>query len=259
MENAPEQEKSNKTKTSIEFKPLEYDFRLLAYIDVLGWSDLVKQSESDPNILKSLNLAANYFRGAAMWADSTRSFFAKHDPDNKNHDLLDVTHFSDTLVFSCPVKSFAASFFLVSVQQACHQLLCSGHYTRGAIVLGKLAHQDNVVVGPALIEAYKLERDVAKYPRIIVTPEAIPHINPRYGTDSSNNTYTYNRSVRLDKDGLYYVDILGAFAGLQNEKRRIAGGEEIIMRLVEANLARDAHDLGRTAKHSWSLIILKRY
>ena len=35
-------------------------------------------------------------------------------------------------------------------------------------MVGKLHHDANRIFGPALIEAYHLEKDVAKYPRIIL-------------------------------------------------------------------------------------------
>lgn len=253
----PKVEDPQESTFTVELKPLVYELRLIAYLDVLGWSELVDRSISDPEQLKGLNHAANYFRMATYGAESMRSFFAERNSPDRTGLVLDVTHFSDTLVLSCAAKSFAAHSFISGVQQACHHLLCHGHYMRGAIVLGQVAHQDNVLFGPALIEAIRLERDVAKYPRIIVHPDAIPYVNPTHGTDITNRFVTWQRVLRLDTDGLYYLDILGALAGFQNEPRRKQGTEEHLIALVKAKLVQDAHDLGHLAKHTWMLNYLE--
>ena len=119
------------------------------------------------------------------------------------------------------------------------QLLSLGYYTRGAIVIGQTFHHENVIFGPALINAYKLEREVAKYPRVIVQPEAIQYINPQ----SSFKGYTETRfqDIRLDTDGLYYVDIL---EGKPSDH---------LIEIINMKLEKDANDLGRIAKHTWML------
>jgi hypothetical protein len=252
----------NQTTVSQEVKPLEYELRLLAYIDVLGWSDLISRSVSDADELKKANLAASFFQFRASWVDTGRAFFQKNRPPSEPEDRLadivsEVTHFSDTLVISCRANSFAMWSLISDIQQTCHHLLWHGHYTRGAIVLGQLAHRGNVIFGPALIEAYRLERDVAKYPRIIVKPDAVSYLRILWPTDQTNKNNTYDRSLRLDKDGIYYVDMLGFMAGHQNEIRRKRGDEEYLISLVKAKLVQDAHDLGRVAKHNWMLNYLE--
>ena len=58
-------------------------------------------------------------------------------------------------------------------------------FTRGAVVLGPVHHCDNVIFGPALLEAVKIEEREAFYPRILVSDTVVDHCSkppndPRY-------------------------------------------------------------------------------
>jgi hypothetical protein len=231
----------------------QYELRLLAYLHVLGWSDLVNRSKSERAVLHELNLLSYDVDAEVSASEAERAFFAEHAPETSGHSLLDVTQFSDRVVISCPLTWPAAANLLVDVQQLCHRLLWYGHYIRGAITVGQLVHHSNVIFGPALLDAHHLERNVSKYPRIVVTPAAVPYLNDSFGTDLSNETFTHLRSLRTDQDGLQYVDILGLGAGFKNQKRQRHGDEEHLIDLVKAKLAEDIHDLGRVAKHTWML------
>lgn len=226
-----------------------YQRRVLAFIDVLGWSDLVQKSVVQREELEKLNLAKNYLSFLSKASSSRKEFFSKFKRSVPT--IIDATHFSDTLVISCPINSAATLSFISGIQQVCEGLLLSGRYTRGAIVVGELYHHDNIIFGPALIEAYRLEKNVAKYPRIIVQPEAIPFID--WPVDIGEGNVTHFRNLREDKDGLSYVDILGFVGGHKCEPRRKRGFEEKILDQLRSRLVEDARDLGRVAKHNWML------
>ena len=70
-------------------------------------------------------------------------------------------------------------------------------------------------------------------------PEAIQYIN----LQSSFKGYTETRfqDIRLDTDGLYYVDIL---EGKPSDH---------LIEIIYMKLEKDANDLGRIAKHTWML------
>lgn len=58
------------------------------------------------------------------------------------------------------------------IQQAISCAIRNGFLVRGAITVGKLYHTDGVIFGPALVQAFELEKQ-AKYPRVIVSNEII--------------------------------------------------------------------------------------
>ena len=77
------------------------------------------------------------------------------------------------------------------------------------------------------------------------------------GTDLTNRFVTQKRDLRVDTDGMCYVDVLGFGAGLQNEPRRKQGSEEHLIAIVKEKLLQDSRDLSRVAKHTWMLKYLQ--
>ena len=62
-------------------------------------------------------------------------------------------------------------------------LLHMGFLTRGAIVVGDLYHRDNIIFGPALVEAHTIESREAFYPRVIVSRTALEDLADEVGDD----------------------------------------------------------------------------
>ncbi len=52
------------------------------------------------------------------------------------------------------------------------QMTLSGFFVRGAVAIGEIYMDDDIVFGPALIEAHKAEQKKARDPRIILTESA---------------------------------------------------------------------------------------
>jgi hypothetical protein len=70
---------------------------------------------------------------------------------------------------------------------------------RGGMTIGKLYHQEGVVFGQGLIDAYGLESEVAVYPRVVLST----------AMSSKEAWRTENRRmVKRDFDGVYYLDYL---------------------------------------------------
>ena len=47
---------------------------------------------------------------------------------------------------------------------------------RGGAAIGPLHHENGVVIGKAMVEAYRLESELANYPRIVISPELCAEI-----------------------------------------------------------------------------------
>jgi hypothetical protein len=129
-----------------------------------------------------------------------------------------ATHFSDTIVLSCPADArIGWVAFVPRVQRLCTELLRKECLTRGAIVRGPLYHSDHGdIFGPALIDAYRLESKVAYYPRILIADSALPCVETEV-------LWRFCRTARTGSDGLKYLDILGSEAGPSREPR-LRGG-----------------------------------
>ncbi|HEX7508435.1 MAG TPA: hypothetical protein VF550_16790 [Polyangia bacterium] len=204
----------------------------MALVDVLGWSELMRRSVTEPPVLSAVSEAAVLMSMAPDYVQEVNQF-QKTISDGHTRDMLG-TNFSDTFVLSHPADRFAEENVLRMVGQLCIGLLDRGHYTRGAIVRGLVHHTTNVIFGPAVVEAHKLESVVAKYPRVIVSPSAAELFDRKVG-------------LRTDFDGLLYLDLLGPYKG-----QDIALLRNIRAQIL-AKMEADKNDLGRMAKHQWLL------
>ena len=121
----------------------------------------------------------------------------------------------------------------------------NGQIGRGAVTLGPIYHTRSVVFGPAFIEAYKLERASAVYPRILLADKLLTSFDLM--TDRSdaegdgpvlNVKMACQRLLRRDQDGIYFIDFLKCgMRGLGHMIARRSATIDIVdrrNRLVEA-------------------------
>lgn len=135
---------------------IKYDDRIVAFIDVLGFSNLVYSDKLEP-ISHYYAMILTDFKEAAI---------------KKKFKFLMI---SDSIVVHAPQTQdgfFAVIRALSSLQ---HRLLLKGILIRGGVSFGKLYvnETDNIIVGAGLINAYNLEKK-AIYPRIVIDRNIIP-------------------------------------------------------------------------------------
>lgn len=123
-------------------------------------------------------------------------------------------------------------------------MLDLGFLTRGAITVGELYHIDNMIFGPALIEAVSLKKE-AVYPRLICSPKLLEHLE----------------SIGHDPTECIIMDHLGRrIANLFEEWALSTTGqprnrfEEIIPRIkeiIEVELQRHTEDRAEKRAEKW--------
>jgi len=150
-----------------------YQQRLLLYVDILGWSAAVSNNGEDPRLLKAVELI--HAHAAARNERVRQDYIARAEEEGIELSpmYLEVQFgaFSDHFVYSLPVE-FGLRI-VTTASKLVVDLLRLGWLTRGAIVLGPLHHIDNVIFGPALLEAVEMEERQAVYPRILVSNAAL--------------------------------------------------------------------------------------
>ena len=57
--------------------------------------------------------------------------------------------------------------------------MVSGYAVRGGIAKGDLVHRGSIIYGPALNVAYRIEKEIAIYPRVIVDKELAQQLPDR--------------------------------------------------------------------------------
>jgi hypothetical protein len=149
-------------------KQLAPDNRLIAYIDFLGFKEIIKEK---PNFCLTLLKKLKGIKTQAIRA-------IENDKKNgKQYRYADkqVSIFSDLIVISYPLaaKNLTFDFLCVELALFLQPLLAQGVIARGIITQGSLYHKEDIIFGEALIEAYELERKIARYPRIIISDSLI--------------------------------------------------------------------------------------
>src|SRR5258708_731680 len=179
-----------------------YSERYVAFIDILGFSNHVRQSEH--SLAEAQKLVAIMDRISNRWSDQALKL---------THDMLGED-FKSQSFSDCTVLSEAASpkglrYLLLMVTQFALDLLANGFLLRGGIAKGALHHSANAVFGPAFLNAHDLEQHIAKYPRIVVDRNT----HRDFGLHSSPETY--DKFIRPDlrhaEDGPVFVDVFSAF------------------------------------------------
>jgi hypothetical protein len=143
-----------------------YEQRVVAFIDILGWRSKVAAAAVDPQVMTLIHRIAKIFAEIGKGIRQVDEIGAKY------------SSFSDHMVLTAPVDE---NLLVLTLRIGMTQVAAArlGFFIRGAITIGDMMHDNDVVFGPGLVDAYDLERNVAKFPRIIVHDNILPHLNPR--------------------------------------------------------------------------------
>ncbi|MBK9479641.1 MAG: hypothetical protein IPP56_09545 [Bacteroidetes bacterium] len=228
--------------------PLKYQNRIVAYIDILGFTEMIKNTVREDNPeTSSQNLNAIYNIVANF-----QEYFNQIRTRRGLKDNCSITMFSDLIVFSQPQsESVGVLAMFEALKRLQINMLSKNILLRGSIVFGKLVHNQNIVIGPALINAYNVESKSAVYPRIVIDPKVMNlyvrknGIIHRAGKKIKDLDYDITSD---DFDGTYYIDYFNFVDDyLQNSKSSsyYEGMEKLIER------GKKSQDTGIRMKYLW--------
>jgi hypothetical protein len=176
------------TSRSIEY--VDYKQRVLLFCDVLGWASFIEDTQHESYYRDNISLLLD-----EVWRHTEITQQIKSAGQTIDFDLT-IGHFSDTIVYSCTCSPTSISLLVRHAAHITNKFLEKSFLCRGAIVTGPLIHQGPVIFGPALVQAHRMESEVAVYPRILVAREVVSQIK-----DSG--------ALRHDPDGHSAVDTFG--------------------------------------------------
>jgi hypothetical protein len=204
---------------------VDYSERSFAYLDVLGFSNLVARSveseDARARLSKFIDVVDRLF---PQWVALGR--------------LAESNFFSDTILVSIATPEHYFVHLVREVGMLARYLLAHGFATRGGITVGSIFHEGRVVVGPALISAYELEKR-AKYPRIILDDVAMNYWRMEIGEEAPPPHADW---IRQDRDGEHFIDLFADWSGTFQmadfvAEDRIPPGPKEFSKLVAGHIA----------------------
>ncbi|MER2005925.1 MAG: hypothetical protein ABS939_00615 [Psychrobacillus sp.] len=225
-----------------------YGERLIVFIDILGFKEHIKLSVNDPTYFIKMRNVLNHI-SSYQEINNGDDFLAQKDIGKE------VTVFSDSVVISYPVELQGSLYrLLMDVIYMQLELFGEGILFRGGLTVGKLCHDDNIVYGPAMVEAYELESKVAVYPRVIVSEKAIVEGIKHAENAPEIELEFINGLLKQDFDEQYYIDFMSQWGEVDDSDLYFNSLAKIRVIIEEA--IRNTHSKPNIqVKYQW----LKRY
>ncbi|MBB1247690.1 hypothetical protein [Rhizobium sp. G21] len=215
-----------------------YEERYLAFIDVLGFSDMIRKTREQPKLIAVVHEA---LVGITTTALSSRSSILG----------IQATSFSDNVVISLPLSGPGLFHLFGLMNNFSQELLGLGMLFRGAIAKGAALHTEDVIFGPALVEAYNLETKVSLHPRIMLSDPVLEDAK-RYAGKSTDQFNLFKRLVREDP---FDVPYLNFFTEWEEDDVAWQPGSlaklNVLRVIIERGLTENAKNPNVAEKYRW--------
>jgi hypothetical protein len=159
----------------------EYKEKIVAFIDILGFTNLINQTTEDD---------AKHI-----------AFFNKHISHvleilkDQYDRMFSIKMFSDCICISCDDGPYELDCIVDEICFIQLYFSISGIFVRGGLSRGRHYENENIIYSKGLIKAYHLEKE-SIYPRIIIDPDLFDSVK-----DKSDN-------IMKSPDGKYFLDYL---------------------------------------------------
>ncbi len=182
---------------------------VVGFIDILGYSDLVKSARSHEESQAQLARLHKALRASREHVDPNQVDDLLLKLADK--DFYAFRAFTDNIVIGQPIRDdgeieLGRVFFDLSYFQM--KMTMEGFFVRGAIAVGDLFMDDITVFGDGLIEAYEAETTLARDPRIVLAPSAQRAVNRHLTYYGGGSHAPQNHALLKDSDGQYFVHYL---------------------------------------------------
>ncbi len=179
-----------------EYKTSEY---VVAFIDILGATNaIMKQTDASLDVIHKI------------YENAIKTFSKFQMVDFKRPQ---VKIFSDNIVVAIPYDKDHRkndALFAVAVMSSSLQanFLAHGWLTRGGISAGHFFVDDVMVWGSALVRAYKLESEVAYFPRVVIDPALAHECELDLMIQYAAKINSYGCIFGKDNDGMIRLEIM---------------------------------------------------
>lgn len=188
-----------------------YQDRVLAFVDILGFSDAIKKTTqiNNGNEIPYETQRIDNLLNEVEWQLKYKDILTKGFSDSLKIESKITSQFSDSIVISY-LDNEEIHKILLDVYSLCIMALGNGFLLRGVITGGKVLHTEKKIFGPALVRAYELESSIAKYPRIIIDRNILDLAKTNY-SKYENPASEYNdmmKIVSIDFDDIPFINYI---------------------------------------------------
>lgn len=229
-----------------------YRDAIVTFFDILGYSELVLSGKDPDEVLKVL---------------AETRYHSEVDDELQAMFESSFINFSDCIVRITPLDGpankkgsrvgllFHELLGLVHIQL---ELAALGIAIRGGVTAGQIYCDGKHVFGPALVQAYGLESQMAVHPRVVVDPALLHRFESDRALGASHHNLKMDRRyvyslLREDADGIWFVDYIRAAATEVDDPP--CGWIEFLRRhriFIENGAAKAGNKLGRVSvKYAW--------
>ena len=192
---------------------------IVAFIDLLGTSEAIKNDENDIN-LNTMNYILQSAKDMCACSHLTKA-------------TVEVKAFSDNIVFATEIPNDSDNMEHMArvhnILEICAYFQIAafkmGIATRGGITIGDFFCNDIFVWGKGLLRAYTLESKIAIFPRIAIDATVVPLISD---CNKSGNKH----HIKTDVDGVVFLDYLSFFP-INNRNEYIKRTLDEARRIIE--------------------------
>ncbi|MFZ5940216.1 MAG: hypothetical protein ACOYXB_06545 [Bacteroidota bacterium] len=214
-----------------------YEERLVAFIDILGFKEVVKKSERNADTRKLIYDSLVFLKKreyASNW--DLQLIEIEEDAQKRNLEDFDIsnrtacTSFSDSIAVSVGYDKSTInetlSTLIANLSLVGARLMTKGILFRGGITTGRTIHLDNgIIFGQGLIDAYELESKAASFPRILLSDKLLKLLN--YPITTKRDRYPYHQYIKRFSDGcvgfhqMIYFEVLQSWKKMSERRLKI--------------------------------------
>lgn len=169
---------------------------IVCAIDILGFSQMIVNSCRDgygDKLLREINYLINKNKQCIV-------------PNKYSEGKIKI--FTDNMVVAYPIKDDGEAELdevLDNVSEYQFNLALEGLFVRGGISVGEFYINEDIVFGPALLDAHNVESQIACYPRIILDEKTVKRVQKYI---SYYDVAPQQSKILIDSDGQWFLNYL---------------------------------------------------
>ncbi len=180
-----------------------YKKKFVAFVDILGFKNLVANIESKANTHESdfrkVESILNYLDDESKESNGQHDLpvYEKTDVGYIERELGNpvITYVSDCVVISTDGTFDGFKSLCNKITKFSTDIATDGIFLRGAIVYGDLFHNGRILFGSAYQRAYELESTTAIYPRVIIDSSVYEVLHDYIGQHPLNKVAIVRDSI----------------------------------------------------------------